>query len=61
VRKEYDDGEYPKKLFLPNVEYGGRVFSVEKLKPLPPAVEATIPNMHVYDPYSSYFGRTQTD
>ena len=61
VRKEYDDGEYPKKLFLPNVEYGGRVFSVEKSKPLPPAVEATIPNMHVYDPYSSYFGRTQTD
>ena len=29
VRKEYDDSYYPKELFLPNVEYGGRAFSVE--------------------------------
>ena len=61
VRKEYDDGVYPKKLFLPNVEYGGRAFSVDLGKPLPPAVEATIPNMHIYDNYSSYFGQLKSD
>lgn len=61
VRKEYDDGIYPSKLFLPNVEYGGRVFAADKVKPLPPEVEATIPNMHVYDNFSRYFGRLQSD
>jgi len=56
IRKEYDDGNYPKQLFLPNVIYGGRVFSVKQSKPLPPAVESTIPNMHVYDQFYQYFG-----
>lgn len=29
IRKEYDDDYFPKELFLPNVEFGGRVFSVD--------------------------------
>ena len=29
VRKEYNDDYYPKELFLPNVEYGGRAFSID--------------------------------
>ena len=61
VRKEYDDGYYPKELFLPNVEYGGRAFSVEQAKPLPPEIEATIPNMHMYDQYALNFGKLKND
>lgn len=61
VRKEYDDGIYPKKLFLPNVEYGGRVFTVDQTKPLPPEIEATIPNMHIYDQYYKCFGPLKSD
>jgi len=27
VRKDYDDGIYPKEFFLPNVVYGGKAFN----------------------------------
>lgn len=61
VRKEYDDGYYPRELFLPNVEYGGKAFSVNQTKPLPPEIEATIPNMHIYDQYYKCFGSKKAD
>lgn len=48
-------------MFEPNVEYGGRVFSIDQNKPLPPAVEATIPNMHIYDQYAPWFGSLKND
>ena len=56
VRKEYNDGIYPKTLFLPNCEYGGRAFTPEHYSPLAPEIERTIPNMHLYDKYVDHFG-----
>ena len=56
IRKEYDDGIFPPEYFSENVEYGGRAFNPGKYIPLPPEIEETIPNMHIYDPYINYFG-----
>lgn len=56
IRKEYDDGIYPKSIFLPNCEYGGRAFTPLHYSPLAPDIEKTIPNMHLYDKYSLHFG-----
>lgn len=61
VRKEYDDGIYPRELFLPNCEYGGRAFVANKYKPLPDAIENTIPDMHIYDRYIDHFGRKASE
>lgn len=61
IRKEYDDGIYPKEFFLPNCEYGGRAFNPLKYKPLSPAIENTIPNMHIYDKYIDHFGKKKTE
>ena len=61
IRKEYDDGSYPHKLFLPNCEYGGRAFNPEQYIPLPPEIERTIPDMHIYDKYISSFGKKNTE
>lgn len=57
IRKDYDDGIFPHEFFYPASEYGGRAFSESKLYvPLPPKIEATIPNMHLYDPFIHHFG-----
>ena len=61
VRKEYDDGNYPRKLFLPNCAYGGRAFNPEQYVPLPPEIEKTIPDMHIYDQYVSSFGKKKAE
>ena len=59
IRKDYDDGVYPKEFFLPNCEFGGRAFNLKKYSPLPNAVERTIPDMHIYDKYIHHFGRKE--
>ena len=61
IRKEYDDGIYPRKLFLPNCEYGGFAFNPEQYVPLPPEIERTIPDMHIYDRYVEYFGKKRPE
>lgn len=61
IRKEYDDGLYPRELFFQNCEYGGRAFNPLKYKQLPPKIEKTIPNMHIYDKYIDHFGKTKTE
>lgn len=61
IRKEYDDGIYPRKIFSPNCEYGGRAFNPEQYIPLPPAIERTIPDMHIYDKYISSFGKKNAE
>lgn len=61
IRKEYDDGNYPRKLFLPNCEYGGRAFNPDQYIPLPPEIERTIPDMHLYDKYIGYFGKKKAE
>lgn len=60
VRKEYNDDDFPKELFAPNCEYGGRAFNPSKYIPLSPKIEKTIPDMHIYDKYISYFGKKKT-
>ena len=62
IRKEYDDGNFPREFFYPASEYGGRAFSEDKIYvPLPPKIEQTIPNMHLYDQYITHFGRTEPE
>ena len=55
-RKDYDDGYFPQEIFSSNCVYGGRAFNPSEYSPLAPEIENTIPNMHVYDRYLSYFG-----
>lgn len=57
IRKEYDDGIYPKSLFEDNCVYGGRAFNPRKYKPLAQDIENTIPDMSIYERYSDYFGK----
>ena len=47
VRKDYDDGNYPKEFFLSNVIYGGRAFS-EQYIPLDLKIEKTVPDTSLY-------------
>ena len=61
VRKDYDDGIYPKEFFLPNCELGGRAFNNKNYAPLPPKAEKTIPDMHIYDRYIHHFGKKDSD
>lgn len=60
VRKDYDEGIYPKQLFAENCTYGGRAFNSKQYVPLEPVIERTIPNMHIYDKYISHYGKTAT-
>lgn len=57
IRKEYDDGNYPKEIFSENCEYGGRAFNPKKYKPLPEKIENTIPDMHIYEKYAACFSK----
>jgi len=61
VRKEYNDGIFPKKFFLPNVTYGGRAFKSDQYAPLPTPIENTIPDMHIYDKYIDHFGTSNVE
>lgn len=61
IQKNYDDGYYPKKIFLPSCIYGGRAFTPKQYYPLPEEIERTIPNMHIYDKYIDKYGPTPTE
>lgn len=61
IRKDYDDGIYPKEWFTNGFEYGGRAFSPDRYIQLPDAIEATPADMSIYQNYSDYFARTRTD
>lgn len=61
IRKDYNDGLYPKEYFLENCIYGGRAFNPDHYEPLDLAIERTIPNMHLYDKYQKYFGTAPGD
>lgn len=61
IRKDYNDGLYPKEYFLDNCVYGGRAFNPDHYEPLDLAIERTIPNMHLYDKYQKYFGTAPRD
>ena len=50
VRKDWDDGLYPKEFFQKNVSYGGRAFSPQ-YRPLPQDIEEAIPDNRLYEQY----------
>lgn len=54
VRKDWDDGHYPKELFNPKVTYGGRAFSPNYVA-LDPKIEHIVPDTHIYDKYANLY------
>ena len=48
VRKDWDDGIYPKEFFKNNVTYGGRAFANNYI-PFSEDIEMAIPDTHLYD------------
>ena len=48
VRKDWDDGIYPKQFFANNTTYGGRAFS-DNYIPFSNDIEMAIPDVHLYD------------
>ena len=59
IRKDYDDGLYPKELFYDNVRYGGKAFN-ENYISLETPQECTEPDFSDYVNFSDYYGATQT-
>ncbi len=53
-RKDWDDGDYPKEIFLDNVTYGGRAFGGE-YKPLDLDIERAVPDTYLYQAFSKEF------
>lgn len=59
IRKEYDDGIFPKEFFESNVSYGGQVFSNGIYIPLDDKIERVRPDFSVYDKYYHKYGHTK--
>lgn len=59
IRKEYDDGNYPKELFQNNVTYGGRAFSPDLYIPFEDKIELTQPDFSIYEKYGNLYGTTK--
>ena len=53
-RKDWDDGNYPKKIFGKNVSYGGFAFNTNYY-PLAEEIEASAPDTYIYEPYRKFF------
>ena len=53
-RKDWDDGNYSKKIFEKNVSYGGFAFN-SNYYPLAEEIEATPPDTYIYEPYRKFF------
>lgn len=56
VRKDYDDGIYPKELFGSNIVLGGRAVSAGDYRPFPKEIERTIPDFSIYERHEENFG-----
>lgn len=48
IRKDYNDGIFDKKIFEPNVQYGGHAFSGGNYISLPEDIELSIPDKQLY-------------
>ena len=60
IRKDYDDGNYPKNLLkYSNIEYGGYAFSNDKYAPLPLEIETQQPDLTIYERYRQVFGKNK--
>lgn len=60
IRKDYEDGIYPKDFFLDNVSYGGRAVS-PIYKPLDIEIEKSIPDFSGYLQYQNLYGSKRND
>lgn len=60
IRKEYNDGIFPREIFQQNCEYGGRAFNPTRYQPIGKA-ENVVPDMHIYDKYLKYFNPKPTN
>lgn len=61
VRKDYDDGIYPRELFDDKIILGGRAIQPGPYKPLPLEIEQTIPDFSIYERHSPNFCRIKDD
>ena len=57
-RKDYDDGEFDKRILLPGVSYGGRAFS-ETYTAAAREMEEIEPDFSIYDKYMNYYATTK--
>ena len=57
-RKDYDDGNFDKKILLPGVSYGGHAFS-ETYTPGDLEMERIEPDFSIYDKYKEYYHNTK--
>ena len=57
-RKDWDDGNYSKKIFEKNVSYGWYAFNTNYF-PLSEEIEVTAPDTYIYEPYRKFFVTSQ--
>jgi len=55
VRKDYDDGDFPKELLDPSIEIGGFALSDGKYIPFDLNVERAKPDVYIYNRYKPWF------
>lgn len=62
VRKDYNDGIFPKELYTSsNIEIGGRAFSEHKYIPMPLEIERQYPDKNMYLKFESKFCTTNAN
>lgn len=61
VRKDYEDGLYPKELFNSKVIFGGRAIQPGEYQPLDLEIEKTIPDFSIYERHLQNFRRVKED
>lgn len=60
IRKDYEDGIYPRNLLnFDNIEYGGYAFSNGLYVPLPDEIEVQKPDLSIYERYRDEFSTTK--
>ncbi len=55
IRKDYDDGNFDNRFFLPHVTYGGRAFNKLKYIPLPQEQEVCRPDESIYSRFATKY------
>lgn len=58
IRKDYNDNNFDKRFFQPNVQYGGHAFSKEKYISLPEEIESCKPDKQLYFKFKNQFNTT---
>lgn len=61
IRKDYDDGNFDNRFFLPHVTYGGRAFNKLKYIPLPQEQEVCRPDESIYSRFATKYSYQQNN